>query len=145
MADIAPLSNVLTKYMLNMNTDLLNANKSFLVRFDQTIPHNYKSDKYLDPNHCTIKLESNNNQQESSCLTLIESLDKEYLIFKQFLSEPKDNLPGLSISIWLQFTSTSNTNKDLLVYTSMNFIILIKPLKKISFYNKNLWTCPITL
>nr|CAH8872430.1 unnamed protein product [Trichobilharzia regenti] len=129
ITDRAPESNILTKSIYErlasfdeklyrsgpINDDLRNSKKSLFIPLNGTLSDSSIRGPGIEPNKQSVYINSDGSNQ--SCISLLNSISSERFYFRQCLLDVTQCDYGLSLSIWLQFT-TENLNPTEIILTT---------------------------
>ncbi|CAH8659273.1 unnamed protein product [Schistosoma margrebowiei] len=95
--------------------DLNNMKKSLFISLNGTLPEKRLTTPGIHDTQDSIYINSNENE---SCICLLNDITRERYYFKQCLSDINECDYGLSLSIWLQFTTETFNPKEVLISTA---------------------------
>lgn len=94
--------------------DLNNMKKSLFISLNGTLPEKRLTTPGIHDTQDSIYINLNENE---SCICLLDDITRERYYFKQCLLDINECDYGLSLSIWLQFTTETFNPKEVLIST----------------------------
>ncbi|CAH8582737.1 unnamed protein product [Schistosoma turkestanicum] len=127
--DRAPDSNILTKSIyerqrlydsklrndVRIKSDLNNPENSLFLPLNGTLPEGRLTAPGIDKSQNSIYVNMNENE---SCVCLLNDITRERYYFKQCLLDVNECDYGLSLSVWLQFTTETFNPKEVIISTA---------------------------
>ncbi|CAH8673473.1 unnamed protein product [Schistosoma rodhaini] len=127
--DRAPDRNILTRSIYDrlsffdsklstagpIYNDLNNMQKTLFKSLNGTLPEGRLTSPGIHKTQDSIYINSNENE---SCICLLDDITRERYYFKQCLLDINECDYGLSLSVWLQFTTETFSPKEVLISTA---------------------------